>query len=184
MIEIVNHPIDTNRVLQSVQSDRAGASVLFVGTTRQFTDGRETVSLDYECYHEMAIKMMSQLRYRAFEKWPLEHCTIVHRIGAVPVGESSVAIAVSTAHRVDSFKAGQWLIDTLKKEVPVWKRECFADGSREWVHPEASNQACAHMDLSTDSVELEDTVERKLGLRSSEIHSEDVRYEKAPQSRP
>ena len=136
MIEITSQPLDTDRILQSVQSDRAGASVLFVGTTRQFTHGRETIELDYECYHEMAIKKMSQLRYRAFEKWPLEHCTIVHRIGSVPVGQASVAIAVSTPHRSSSFEAAEWLIDTLKKEVPIWKRECFADGTLEWIHPD------------------------------------------------
>ena len=70
MIEITTQPLDTDRILQSVQSDRAGASVLFLGTTRQFTAGRETIELDYECYHEMAIKKMSQLRYLSFEKWP------------------------------------------------------------------------------------------------------------------
>ena len=135
MVEITNQPIDTKNILQSVQSDRAGASILFLGTTRQFTEGRETVEVDYECYHEMAIKKMSQLRYRAFEKWPIEHCAIVHRIGSVPVGEASVAIAVSTPHRASSFEAAEWLINRLKIEVPIWKRECFADGTQEWIHP-------------------------------------------------
>jgi molybdopterin synthase catalytic subunit len=187
MIEIVNQPIDTNQVLQSVQSDRAGAAILFVGTTRQFTDGRETSSLDYECYHEMAIKKLSQLRYRAYEKWPLEHCTIVHRIGAVPVGQTSVAIAVSTAHRVDSFEAGQWLIDTLKKEVPIWKRECYIDGQQEWVHPESTNedsnavpmQATENQDSTSKPV-----AEVKTELRAKELQTRDTNFEKAPQIRP
>ena len=107
MIEITSQPLDTDRILQSVHSPRSGASVLFVGTTRQFTEGRETVELDYECYHEMAIKKLSQLRYRAFEKWPIEHCTIVHRIGSVPVGQASVAIAVSSPHRAIVVRGGR-----------------------------------------------------------------------------
>ncbi len=187
MIEIVNQPIDTNQVLQSVQSDRAGSALLFVGTTRQFTDGRETSSLDYECYHEMAIKKMSQLRYRAYEKWPLEHCTIVHRIGAVPVGESSVAIAVSTAHRVDSFEAGQWLIDTLKKEVPIWKRECYADGQQEWVHPDlVSENPKTDSEIAALALALpkEPVAEITSELRTRELPSPEIPFEKAPQIRP
>lgn len=154
MIEITTQPLDTDRILQSVQSDRAGASVLFLGTTRQFTDGRETVELDYECYHEMAIKKMSQLRYLSFEKWPIEHCTIVHRIGSVPVGEASVAIAVSTPHRASSFEAAEWLINTLKTEVPIWKRECFADGSQEWVHPDPEPVQRRNPAMDSDPIDL------------------------------
>ena len=135
MIEITNSKIDTNRVLESVTSVNAGASVLFVGTTRQMTKGRETLKLDYECYEMMAIKKMRQLRDRAIEKWPIEKCSIVHRIGAVELGEASIAVAVSTPHRVASFDAAQWLVDTLKKEVPIWKREYWSDGTEEWVHP-------------------------------------------------
>jgi molybdopterin synthase catalytic subunit len=136
MIEITHDPIDTDKVLKSVGSNQAGASVLFVGTTRQFTDGKETLKLDYECYQEMAIKKMIQIRDLAFEKWSIEKCTLVHRIGRVELGEASIAVAVSTPHRSDSFEAAQWLVDTLKKEVPIWKREHWSDGSQEWVHPE------------------------------------------------
>ena len=135
MIEITEQPIDTNQVFASVQSNKAGAAVLFLGTTRQFTAGRETTELEYECYHEMAIKKMENLRQRAEEKWTIEKCVIVHRIGSVPVGQTSVAIAFSTPHRADSFAAAEWLIDTLKREVPIWKKECYADGEQEWVHP-------------------------------------------------
>ena len=136
MIEIVEHPIDAQALLAAVQQDRAGAAVLFLGTTRQFTDGRETVRLDYECYQEMALKKLSELREQAMEKWPLEACGIVHRVGTVPVGEASVAIAVATPHRTEAFDAAKWIIDTLKQVVPIWKRENFSDGSKEWVHPD------------------------------------------------
>ncbi len=136
MIEITHSAIDTNKVLESVNSTSAGAAVLFVGTTRQMTRGRETLKLDYECYEEMALKKMEQLRDRALEKWPIEKCSIVHRVGTVELGEASIAVAVSTPHRVASFEAAQWLVDILKKEVPIWKREYWADGSEEWVHPD------------------------------------------------
>ena len=136
MIEITTQAIDTDAVLKSVQSDLAGANVLFAGTTRRFTRGKETEKLDYECYEQMAIKKMNQLRDRATEKWPIQKCSIVHRVGTVELGECSIAVAVSTPHRSAGFEAAQWLVDTLKKEVPIWKREHWADGSQQWVHPD------------------------------------------------
>lgn len=136
MIEICSQPIDTQAVLESVSSELAGASVLFVGTTRKFTRGRETLTLDYECYEAMAIKKMESLRDQAMEKWDIKACSIVHRIGQVGLKEASIAVAVSTSHRKDAFDAAEWLIDILKVEVPIWKREHWADGTQEWVHPE------------------------------------------------
>lgn len=139
VIQIVSEPIDTQSVLDSVADNRSGASILFLGTTREFTDGRQTASLDYECYHEMAISKLQELRDQACEKWTLTHCSIVHRIGHVPLGESSVAIAVSSPHRKAAFDAGQWIIDTLKEVVPIWKKENWADGTSDWVHPGVSD---------------------------------------------
>jgi molybdopterin synthase catalytic subunit len=135
MIVLTSEPIDTAEVLKSVGSTEAGAVVLFLGTTRQFTNGRETASLDYECYPEMARRKLEELVAEARRRWPIVACAVVHRLGHVPLGEASVAIAVSTAHRRDAFEAGQWLIDTLKEVVPIWKRENWVDGSTEWVHP-------------------------------------------------
>lgn len=136
MIEITHKPIETEKIIASVQSDQAGASVLFVGTTRQFTGDKETLKLDYECYESMAIRKMQQLSDQARQQWPIEKCSIVHRVGTIELGEASIAVAVSTPHRAASFEAAQWLVDTLKKQVPIWKREYWADGSREWVHPD------------------------------------------------
>lgn len=123
-------------MLQFVQRHEAGACNLFLGTTRQFTAGKETIRLEYECYRPMAEKKLHQLRHQAMERWGLVECAIVHRVGLVPVGEGSVAIAVSSLHRADSLAASEWLIDTLKQEVPIWKKENFSDGSQEWIHPE------------------------------------------------
>ena len=135
MIQLNHEPIDSNQVLASAQSPHAGAVVLFLGTTREFTAGRQTESLDYESYGEMAASKLQELEEQARQQWALTEVTIVHRLGHLEIGEASVAIAVSAPHRKDAFTAGQWLIDTLKEIVPIWKKENWADGTSEWVHP-------------------------------------------------
>jgi molybdopterin synthase catalytic subunit len=135
MIQLTHDPIDTALVLEQVRSNDAGAVVLFLGTARQWTEGQQTESLDYECYADMAQKQLSALEAEALRKWPIIGCAVVHRLGRLAIGEVSVAIAVSSPHRRDAFEAGQWLIDTIKRVVPIWKRENWADGTHQWVHP-------------------------------------------------
>jgi len=135
MIYLTHEPIDTAAVLEAVRSPAAGAVVLFLGTVRETTDGRRTSSLDYECYAEMAEKKLAELEDEARNRWSLMECEMVHRLGHLSVGESSVAIAVSSAHRRSAFEAGLWLIDRIKEVVPIWKRENYADGTSDWVHP-------------------------------------------------
>jgi molybdopterin synthase catalytic subunit len=135
MIELTNEPIDASRLLEQVGSPVAGAVVLFLGVTRGVTDDRQTASLEYECYPEMAREKLSELVAEARRRWPLEGCAIVHRLGHLEIQEASVAVAVSSPHRAEAFAAGQWLIDTLKEVVPIWKKELWADGTTEWVHP-------------------------------------------------
>ena len=135
MIELTHNPIDSNKVLEQVASNQAGAVILFLGTTREFTAARQTASLDYECYPDMAISKLEELEGQARERWPVVECVIVHRLGHLELGEASVAIAVSSPHRKDAFEAGQWLIDTLKEVVPIWKKENWVDGTADWVHP-------------------------------------------------
>ncbi len=135
MIELTEQSIDTNTVVNRVRHPEAGAVVLFLGTTRELTAGRQTVALDYEAYPEMAERQLAELEAEARRRWPVIECIIAHRLGRVPPTEASVAIAVSTPHRSDAFAAGQWLIDSLKRDVPIWKREQWADGTQEWVHP-------------------------------------------------
>lgn len=135
MIELTNHPIDTTKILAAAAHPHAGAVVLFLGVTRQLTAGRETASLDYECYPEMATKKLAELEAEARNRWPLLNCVIVHRLGHLEISEASIAIAVSSSHRKAAFEAGQWLIDTIKEVVPIWKQENWRDGSSEWVHP-------------------------------------------------
>jgi molybdopterin synthase catalytic subunit len=135
VIQLTHESIDTGELIRRAGHPEAGAVVLFLGTTREITDGRQTVALDYEAYEEMARRRLAELEAEARERWPVIECFVVHRLGHVPIGEASVAIAVSTSHRRDAFAAGQWLIDSLKRDVPIWKREQWADGTTEWVHP-------------------------------------------------
>ena len=136
MIVLTDQQIDSSELQRQVSSPDAGAVVLFLGVTRGVTDGRETQSLDYECYEEMAEKKLREIESEARERWPIIASAIVHRLGHLEVGEASVAVAVSAAHRDAAFEAGRWLIDTLKKVVPIWKKEVFEDGEV-WVaaHP-------------------------------------------------
>ncbi|MDZ4657222.1 MAG: molybdenum cofactor biosynthesis protein MoaE [Bythopirellula sp.] len=135
MIQLTHEPIDSHDLLRRAQSPDAGAVLFFLGCTRQHTAGRETVELTYDAYKEMAEKELAALEAEARERWGLVECLIVHRLGLVPLGEASVAIVVASAHRRAAFEAGEWLIDTLKARVPIWKQEHWADGTKEWVHP-------------------------------------------------
>lgn len=143
MFHLTDHPIDTTTILDRARHPKAGAVVLFLGTTRELTGGRKTVALDYEAYREMAERQLHDLEAEARRRWPLIECIVVHRLGRVPPAEASVAIAVSSPHRSEAFTAGQWLIDSLKRDVPIWKREQSADGSTEWVHPGVSGECGA-----------------------------------------
>jgi molybdopterin synthase catalytic subunit len=135
MIVLTHEPIDPASVLSRVAASDAGAVLLFLGTTREYTRGRRTESLDYECYAVMAEKKLRELAQEAHRRWPILKTCIVHRLGHLEIGQASIAIAVSSPHRQDAFAAGQWLIDTIKQEVPIWKKENWADGTAEWVHP-------------------------------------------------
>lgn len=145
MIELIREPIDSQALLSSVQTPAAGAVVLFLGTVREFTAGRQTQRLEYEAYDAMARTKLAGLEQTALARWNLTGCAIVHRLGTIELGEASVAVAVSSPHRGAAFEAGQWLIDTLKEVVPIWKRELWADGTTEWVHPEKCSQPSASL---------------------------------------
>ena len=138
MHQLTNEPIDTQSLVEQACHPRAGAVLLFLGTTRELTDGRHTMKLDYEAYRAMADGKLAELEAEARRRWPIVECLIVHRLGSVPIAEASVAIVVSTPHRADAFAAGQWLIDSLKRDVPIWKCEQYADGTSEWIHPGVS----------------------------------------------
>ncbi len=138
MIRIQTQPIETDELCRNVASENAGAVILFIGTTRRMTAGRETVRLEYDCYESMALSELNKLRDETLERWPLTGCAVVHRIGVVEIGEASVAVAISSPHRASAYEASQWLMDTLKKKVPIWKKEQWTDGETDWIHPESN----------------------------------------------
>src|SRR5262245_17210456 len=128
MYEIVAHPIDAAAVTAAVADPATGATVTFVGTTRNENEGRRVTRLEYEAYPEMALAEMHKIGAEAMRRWPVARVAIVHRIGVVPIGDASVVIAVSAGHRVAAFAACHFLIDRLKQVVPIWKKEHFEGG--------------------------------------------------------
>ena len=132
MIQIVKAKIDIETVLQSVLDPSAGGIDIFIGTTRNHSRGKEVLSLEYEAYEPMALKMMNQIADDAKRRWVIDKISIVHRIGRVEIGEASVVVAVSADHRRQAFEACRYAIDMLKRDVPIWKREIFRDGEV-WV---------------------------------------------------
>ncbi len=135
MIEIVETPIDIGQVLASVKDPAAGGIDLFIGTTRNNSRGRQVLYLEYETYQTMALKLMYRIADEAEKRWDLKKISVVHRIGRVDIGEASVVIATSAAHRKEAFEACRYAIDALKKDVPIWKKEHFEDGEI-WVGPQ------------------------------------------------
>jgi molybdopterin synthase catalytic subunit len=135
MIEITEAPIDHAALTERVRSHQAGAVCTFLGTVREMTGAKQTLSLDYEAYPEMALKKLANLEEEARARWPIIDLAMVHRVGHLALGEVSVVVAVSCPHRSEAFEACRWLIDALKEVVPIWKREIWADGTEEWVHP-------------------------------------------------
>jgi molybdopterin synthase catalytic subunit len=121
--------------MQFVTDARAGGLAIFLGTTRAETasTGQLLVALDYEAYPEMAQAQLVTLAQSARQRWPILKLALLHRTGRVAVGEPSVVIAVSTPHRAEAFDACRWLIDTLKADVAIWKKEIWEDGSGTWV---------------------------------------------------
>jgi len=132
MIEIVSEPIDVTRVCAAATDPAAGAIVTFVGTTRDHNEGRQVICLEYEAYPEMALEQMQHIGDTIRERWQVARVAMVHRIGIVPIGEASVVIAISSAHRVAAFAACHFAIDRLKEVVPIWKKEHF-EGGEVWI---------------------------------------------------
>jgi molybdopterin synthase catalytic subunit len=128
-VQLVRERIDAERIVQRLKAGSDGAVCVFDGIVRDNSRGRETLHLDYEAYEEMALKQMVALRADAVARFGVREVAIVHRLGRLYVGETSVLIAVASAHRAAAFEACRWLIDSLKKTVPIWKREQFADGA-------------------------------------------------------
>ena len=133
MADLVSGPIDVVPLLAAAAQPSCGAVNLFLGTTRDHHDGRAVLRLEYEAHEAMAREALAALERAACERFALAHCTVVHRLGVVPVTEASVAVVVASAHRGSAFEASRWIMDELKRTVPIWKKEFFADGDAAWV---------------------------------------------------
>jgi molybdopterin synthase catalytic subunit len=128
-VAIVHQRIDAHTIVTSLERPEDGALVIFDGMVRNNSRGRRTLYLVYEAYEEMALAQIRVLALKVLADFPIRDVAIVHRLGRLEVGETSVLIAVASAHRAAAFDACRWLIDTLKKTVPIWKKEHFEDGA-------------------------------------------------------
>jgi len=128
-IAIVREKIDSQQIISDLKQSQDGAVVIFDGVVRNHTRGRKTLYLDYEAYEPMALSEMQALAEHAKRQFSIRSLAIVHRIGRLRIGETSVLIAVASEHRAAAFDACRWLIDTLKRTVPIWKKEYFEDGA-------------------------------------------------------
>jgi molybdopterin synthase catalytic subunit len=132
MFRVTNQPIDLSELVRYVADAEAGAIVPFIGTTRNNNEGRKVIALDYDGYPEMAEKELARIGAEAKNKWPICKMAIVHRLGPVQIGEASVIIVVSSAHRDAAFAASRFAIEEIKKTVPIWKKEVF-EGGEVWI---------------------------------------------------
>ncbi|MBY6277125.1 MAG: molybdopterin converting factor [Symbiobacterium thermophilum] len=132
LFAITTEPLSADEIAARVTNPHSGATLVFVGTVREWTRGRRTVYLEYEAYPEMAVAQMEQIGREIAERWPGARTAIVHRVGRLEIGEASVVIAVATPHRADAFEACRHAIERLKQIVPIWKKEVWEDGEA-WV---------------------------------------------------
>jgi molybdopterin synthase catalytic subunit len=138
VVVITHAPIDPPSLLEAVADVTAGGNVLFVGTVRSMTDGAATTSLGYDAHEPLTRAVLASLLADARERFSLVACGVAHRLGTVLAGEVSVAVAVSAPHRKAAFAAAEWLMEQIKRDVPIWKCEHRPDGSHEWVHGHAT----------------------------------------------
>ncbi len=146
---IVKEPIDPAYVLAQIGSDQDGASILFVGVVRDHNDGRSVGGVRYDTYEEMAAQVLAEIVDEAGRSANTARVAAVHRVGELKVGEVSVAIAVSSPHRAEAYHASRYIIEEIKKRLPVWKKERYSDGAEGWVEGQTPDPAPApHVDGS------------------------------------
>lgn len=132
---LVREPIDPLAVMRRVSAPANGAVILFLGAVRQVNDGRAVSGIDYAAYEEMALSELASIAAEAAQRFEASDVAVEHRLGTLAVEEISVAIAVGHPHRDEAYAASRWVIEELKRRVPIWKREHYSDGTREWVDP-------------------------------------------------
>ena len=140
---IARTPLDPSALLAEVAASANGASVLFVGTVRESNEGRAVEGIEYTAYESMAARELEAIVAEAASRFETDDIVVEHRIGALAVGDASVVIAVAHPHRAQAYDASRYVIEALKRRVPIWKREAYVDGTREWVDPTATRTEVA-----------------------------------------
>ena len=130
---ITRDPLDAAALLREVVSSADGAALLFWGVVRETNDGRAVNALEYEAYGPMAEQVLEEIVAEAKQRWPVGEIAVAHRVGALQVGDPSVGIAVASPHRAEAYAASRYVIEELKRRVPIWKREVYVDGPSEWL---------------------------------------------------
>ena len=134
-IQLTNEPIAHQDMVENCRSKAAGAVVLFLGTVREITGNEQTLFLEYEAFAPLAEKALAEIAEQAKSKWAIEKLEIIHRLGILQPGETSIAVCVSCPHRADAFAACQQIMNKIKEVVPIWKKETGPKGVSNWIHP-------------------------------------------------
>jgi molybdopterin synthase catalytic subunit len=143
LASLVREAIDPLEVVRAVADPANGAVLLFLGAVRQVNDGRDVTGIDYAAYEAMAQRELDAIVAEGIAKFGTPDLAVVHRLGELAVEDVSVAIAVGHPHRDGAYALSRWVIEELKRRVPIWKREHYADGTREWVDPSGREHAGA-----------------------------------------
>lgn len=130
---VVTDVLDPAALLAEVASVRNGAAVLFVGTVREVNEGRAVTGIDYRAYEAMAERELAAIATEAAERFGTRDLVVEHRLGSLALGEASVVVATAHPHRAQAYEASRFVVEELKRRVPIWKREHYVDGTREWV---------------------------------------------------
>lgn len=132
-VDVVREEINPNEVLGLVGSEEDGANILFVGRVRNHNEGLSVQGVRYEAYEDMAKRVLAEIVLEAAGEFGTDRIASVHRIGDLIIGEISLVVAVSSHHRKEAFAASRYIIEEIKKRLPVWKRECYLDGNKSWI---------------------------------------------------
>lgn len=135
-VHLQNDPLDAVALREAARLPRAGAVVVFEGCARDHHDGRSVEQLAYEAFAPMALAQLSEVRTEAIARFGLEACLVHHRLGVVPLTEAAVVVVTASAHRREAFEAALWIMDEIKRRVPIWKREAYTEGTEAWVEGE------------------------------------------------
>lgn len=140
LFKLTATPISVEEIISQVERREAGAITMFVGTVREFTQGKRTLYLEYQAYEAMAVKKLKQIGDEIIEKWPDTVVAITHRVGKLDISEVAVVIAVSSPHRKMAYEANEYAIERIKQIVPIWKKEFWEDGTA-WIGDQLENNA-------------------------------------------